>query len=314
MAEPPTPRAILARLQLRWLGSLGKARAFVAGARPRTLPASVVPVVVGTAVGVALGGARAWRAGAALVVSLAIQVGTNYASDYADGVRGTDRDRVGPTRLVAGGLASPRAVRRAALASFGVAGVAGLALASAVSWWLVPVGAACLAAGWFYTGGPRPYGYAGLGEVFAFVFFGLVAVVGTTFVVCGRLSGEAALAAVPVGLLVVALLVVNNLRDLDGDAAAGKRTLAVRMGEARTRRLYAATMLVPAAVVLPVARRRPGALVSLAATPLLVGPARTVLRGATGRALVPVLGETGRAQLVFGGLLALGILWGGRGR
>jgi 1,4-dihydroxy-2-naphthoate octaprenyltransferase len=312
VAERPTPRAILGRLQLRRLEALGQARAFVAGARPRTLPASLVPVAVGTAVGVAVGGARAWRAGAALVVSVAIQVGTNYANDYADGVRGTDRERVGPTRLVAGGLASPRAVRRAALASFGVAGGVGLALASAVSWWLVPVGAACLAAGWLYTGGPHPYGYLGLGEMFAFVFFGVVAVVGTTFVVCLRLSGEAALAAVPVGLLSVALLVVNNLRDLRSDAAAGKRTLAVRLGEARTRQFYAATMLAPAGAVLPLARRRPGVLLSLAAMPLLVGPARAVLRGATGGDLVPVLGATGRAQLVFGGLLALGILTGAR--
>ncbi|MHB8506962.1 MAG: 1,4-dihydroxy-2-naphthoate octaprenyltransferase, partial [Acidimicrobiales bacterium] len=177
---------------------------WVVGARLRTLPASVVPVAVGTAVAAADGRAVAWRAALAAVVALALQVGTNYANDYSDGVRGTDEGRVGPLRLVASGLASPAAVKRSAVAAFLVAAGAGVALAAAVSWWLLAVGAAAIAAGWLYTGGPRPYGYAGLGELFVFVFFGLVATVGTAYVQLGRLVGLAFLAAVPVGLLAVA--------------------------------------------------------------------------------------------------------------
>lgn len=189
---------------------------WVAGTRPRTLPASAVPVVVGTAVAGAEGHVIWWRAAAALVVAVAIQVGTNYANDYSDGVRGTDERRVGPVRLVASGLASPSAVRRAAVIAFGVAALAGLALAAAAGWWLILVGAASVAAGWLYTGGPRPYGYAGLGELFVFVFFGLVATVGTAYVQLERITGLAVAASVPVGLLAVALLVVNNLREHTG--------------------------------------------------------------------------------------------------
>jgi 1,4-dihydroxy-2-naphthoate octaprenyltransferase len=280
---------------------------WVAGARPRTLPVSVVPVLVGTAVGSAEGSVIWWRAAAALAVSLAIQVGTNYANDYSDGVRGTDTVRVGPVRLVASGLAAPREVKRAALVAFAVAAVAGLALAIAVSPVLIAVGVVSILAGWFYTGGPRPYGYAGLGEVFVFVFFGLVATVGSAYVQLERLTGLAVLAAIPVGLLAVALLVVNNLRDLIGDAAAGKRTLAVRLGAPATRRLYAACLLVPYPLVAGIAVARPWALLALASLPLAVPPVRRVLGGETGRGLVEVLGATGRVQLIFGLLLALGI-------
>jgi 1,4-dihydroxy-2-naphthoate polyprenyltransferase len=280
---------------------------WLAGARPRTLPASAVPVVVGTSVVAAEGHVIWWRAVAALVVAVAIQVGTNYANDYSDGMRGTDDRRVGPVRLVASGLASPSAVKRAALASFGVAAVVGLALAAAAGWWLILVGAASVAAGWLYTGGPRPYGYAGLGEVFVFVFFGLVATVGTAYVQLERVTGLAVAAAVPVGLLAVALLVVNNLRDIPGDTASGKRTLAVRVGDGVTRRLYTACVLVPFAIVPALAVARPGALLALAALPLAVVPVRKVLGGEAGRGLIPVLGATGRLQLVFGALLAVGI-------
>jgi 1,4-dihydroxy-2-naphthoate polyprenyltransferase len=280
---------------------------WVAGARPRTLPASAVPVVVGTAVANAEGQAIWWRAAAALVVAVAIQVGTNYANDYSDGVRGTDTRRVGPVRLVASGLAPAAAVRRAAIISFGVAALAGLALAAAAGWWLILVGAACVAAGWLYTGGPRPYGYAGLGELFVFVFFGLVATVGTTYVQLERITGLAVAASVPVGLLAVALLVVNNLRDIPGDTASGKRTLAVRVGDRVTRRLYAACVLIPFALLPALAVSRPGALLALAALPLAIVPVRRVLAGEEGRGLIPVLGATGRLQLVFGALLAIGI-------
>jgi 1,4-dihydroxy-2-naphthoate octaprenyltransferase len=280
---------------------------WVAGARPRTLPVSVVPVVVGTSVASAEGTVIWWRAAAALVVSVAIQVGTNYANDYSDGVRGTDTARVGPVRLVASGLASPPEVRRAALVAFGVAAVAGLGLAIAVNPLLIVVGAACILAGWLYTGGPRPYGYVGLGEVFVFVFFGLVATAGSAYVQLEQVTGLAVLAAVPVGLLAVALLVVNNLRDLTGDAAVGKKTLAVRLGAPATRLLYAACLLTPYALVVAIAVARPWALIALASLPLAVRPVRRVLARESGRGLIEVLVATGRVQLVFGLLLAMGI-------
>ena len=227
---------------------------WLAGARPRTLPAAVVPVAVGTAaaVGTVPGGLIWWRALAALVVSLALQVATNSANDCSDGVRGTDADdrRVGPVRLVGQGLASPGAVKRAALAAFAVAGVVGAALAVAVGPELFVVGALAIAAGWFYTGGPRPYGYAGLGEVFVFVFFGVVATAGSAYVQTGELTALALGASVPVGFLATALLVVNNLRDIPGDTAVGKRTLAVRLGDRSTRWLYVG-LLVATAVSVP---------------------------------------------------------------
>jgi 1,4-dihydroxy-2-naphthoate polyprenyltransferase len=285
---------------------------WVAGARPRTLPAAVVPVAVGTAAAVGEAGIVAWRAGAALVVALAIQVGTNYANDYQDGVRGTDDVRVGPVRMVASGLAPARTVRAAALVAFAVAGGAGLALAAAAGWVLLAVGAASFAAGWLYTGGPRPYGYAGLGEVFVFVFFGLVATVGSTYVQTERITGLSVLAAVPVGLLATALLVVNNLRDIPTDTVAGKRTLAVRLGAHWTRLLYLGLLTgAYAMIVLIGAVDRPTAALALPGAVLAMAPARLVRSGASGQALIPVLGATGRVQLVTGLLLALGLALGG---
>lgn len=280
---------------------------WVAGARPRTLPASVIPVAVGTAVAAAQGEGIWWRAAAALVVSVAIQVGTNYANDYSDGKRGTDAVRVGPVRLVASGLASAPAVKRAAIASFLVAALAGLALAAVAGWWLIALGAVCIAAGWLYTGGPRPYGYAGLGELFVFVFFGLVATAGTAYVQLEKVTGLAVLAGVPVGLLAVALLVVNNLRDIPGDTTAGKLTLAVRLGAPATRGVYVATLVVPFLTLGLIALVRPWALVALVAAPLALRPARRVLSGEVGRGLVEVLQATGQLQLAFGFLLAAGI-------
>ena len=282
--------------------------AWLAGARPRTLPAAVVPVVVGTAVASAQGDVVWWRAVAALVVALAIQVGTNYANDYSDGVRGTDQRRVGPVRLVAGGLASPVAVRRAAMTAFAVAAVVGAAVAVAVGPELLVVGAACFAAGWLYTGGPRPYGYAGLGEVFVFAFFGLVATAGSAYVHLERVTGLAMLASVPVGLLATALLVTNNLRDIPSDATAGKNTLAVRVGETWTRLLYLGCVAAAFASVLLIALLRPPALLALLALPLALRPAAAVASGASGRQLVPVLVATGKLQLAFGALLAAGIV------
>ena len=284
---------------------------WVAGARPRTLPAAVVPVAVGTAVAVGEGIVM-WRFLAALIVALAIQVGTNFANDYQDGVRGTDDVRVGPVRLVASGLASASDVRTAALASFGVAAVFGLALAAAVGWQLVLVGLLSFAAGWLYTGGPKPYGYLGLGEVFVFVFFGLVATVGSFYVQTSEVTALAVCAAVPVGLLATALLVVNNLRDIPTDAEAGKRTLAVRLGDRTTRIVYV-TMLVDVfllVVVLGVTARMP-ALLGLVGIRFAIPPIRRVQAGAKGPELIPVLGATGKAQLVTGVLLAFGLALGG---
>ena len=212
------------------------------GARPRTLPAAVVPVALGTAAAVGLPHHVWWRAGLALVVSLALQVGVNYANDYSDGVRGTDDVRVGPARLVGGGLAPAKAVKRAAFVAFGLAAVCGLVLAIVTSWWLLAVGAAAILAGWFYTGGPKPYGYLGLGEVFVFVFFGLVATAGTTYVVAERLTAVAWLLGAAAGSLACALLVVNNLRDIPTDRKVGKRTLAVRLGDRSTRLFYVALL------------------------------------------------------------------------
>lgn len=284
---------------------------WIEGARPRTLPAAVVPVAVGTAAAVGVAPVVAWRAAAALVVSLALQVGVNYANDYSDGVRGTDAEgaRVGPLRLVGSGVKSPSAVKRAAFASFAVAAVAGLALAAVVGWELIAVGVAAIAAAWFYTGGPRPYGYAGFGELFVFVFFGLVATVGSTYVHTGEVTGLSVGVAVPVGLLSTALLVVNNLRDIPGDTAAGKRTLAVRLGDRATRALYTGLLAVAFLVVPPVAAfGRIGAVAALAGIPFAQRPVVTVLEGARGPALIPVLGATGRIQLVVGALLTVG-LW-----
>jgi 1,4-dihydroxy-2-naphthoate octaprenyltransferase len=318
----------------------GPVKCWVLGARPRTLPAAIVPVVVGTAAAHPLSpragavgvyaplvhqaGAEVgvwWRALGALVVALAIQVGTNYANDYSDGIRGTDDARVGPLRLVASGLASPSAVKRAALLSFGVAGVAGLALAWATSWWILVVGAACLAAGWLYTGGPRPYGYAGLGEVFVFVFFGLVATVGTYYVQTLRMDQPVVwFAAVVVGLLATALLLANNLRDIETDRETGKHTLAVRVGRSAAGRCYVACVALPfvgvlAWAVLSVtgavgADHPAAAFLPLLALPLALAPARLATGDASGRALLPVLAATGRLQLVFGALLSVSLwLW-----
>ena len=284
------------------------ANPWVEGARPKTLPAAVVPVAVGTAVAFSQGEVVWWRALAALVVSVAVQVGTNYANDYSDGIRGTDDVRVGPVRLVASGLKAAPAVKRAAFLSFGVAAVAGLALAWAVTWWLVPVGAACFLAGWFYTGGPRPYGYAGLGEVFVFVFFGLVATTGSAFVHVEGVTLLAVGASVPVGALATALLVINNLRDIPTDTASGKRTLAVRLGDQDTRMLYLVLLTaVPIGAALLLAVVRPLAVAAILGVALGIPAAQAVRRGARGRDLIPVLVRTGQVQLAYGLLLAAGL-------
>ncbi len=289
----------------------GSAAMWLHGARPRTLPAAIVPVAVGTAAAVG-DGVIWWRAAMALVVAVAIQIGTNFANDYSDGIRGTDDEtRVGPARLVGDGLASPAAVKRATQLSFAVAAAAGLSLVVAVSWWLIVVGTASLLAGWFYTGGSRPYGYAGFGELFVFIFFGLVATVGSTFVQTESISALSWLAAVAVGFWATALMVTNNLRDIPTDTESDKVTLAVRLGDGRTRVLYIGLLLGAFVVVALVGSARPWALIALLALPLGIRPIRTVAGGTRGSGLVAVLADTGRLQLVAGSLFAAGIALSG---
>jgi 1,4-dihydroxy-2-naphthoate octaprenyltransferase len=283
------------------------ARDWVAGARPRTLPAAIVPVVVGSGVAFGYGRFWLWRAAAALLVALALQVGVNYANDYSDGIRGTDERRAGPVRLIASGLARPRQVLIAALGCFAVAGVTGLVLAAVTSWWLLVLGALAIAAAWFYTGGSRPYGYRALGEVAVFLFFGVAAVAGTAYVEMDRVAWLALAAAVPVGLLACALLVINNLRDIPTDAVTGKRTLAVVLGDRRTRALYVACVVLPFCAAAAIAVTAPFTLLVLAAAPFAVAPSRLVTKGASGPQLISALGQTGRLQLTFGALLTIGL-------
>ncbi|MCT9934054.1 1,4-dihydroxy-2-naphthoate polyprenyltransferase [Planotetraspora sp. A-T 1434] len=281
---------------------------WLAGARPRTLPAAVVPVAVGTGVAISEGGAVWWRALVALFVALALQIGVNYANDYSDGVKGTDKDRVGPMRLVGSGTAKPKEVLAAALICFLAAAVAGLVLVVATrAWWMLLVGLVSILAAWFYTGGSRPYGYRAMGEIAVFTFFGPVAVEGTTFVQLERLSWLSLAASISVGLLICALLVVNNLRDIGTDGVSGKRTLAVVLGDSRTRVLYSAALLLPFVVALALAPARPFTFLTVLALPLAIAPVKAVHSGATGPALIATLQQTGRLQLVFGALFALGL-------
>jgi len=284
---------------------------WVQGARPRTLPIAVSPVLVGTGAALGAGVVAPVRALLALLVAVALIVGVNYANDYSDGIRGTDDERVGPLRLVGAKLAAPAAVRTAALLSLSVAALAGLALvALSGQWWLVAVGAACIAGAWFYTGGRRPYGYAGLGEVAVFVFFGPVAVLGTVITQSGPPSPLAVVAAVGVGLLACAVLVANNLRDIPTDTDAGKRTLAVLLGDADTRRLYVALVVVPLLLSAGAAVRSWPMALGLLAAPLAVGPIRRVLRGAQGPQLIRVLAATVTTLLAWSVLTAVGLALG----
>jgi len=272
---------------------------WIEGARPRTLPNAVAPVIAGTGAAAWLGEAVWWKALLALVVSLALIVGVNYANDYSDGIRGTDDVRSGPLRLVGSKLASPRAVLTAALVSLLVGAGAGLALAVVSQPWLIAIGAACIAGAWLYTGGSKPYGYRGLGEVAVFVFFGLVAVLGTQYTQALRVDWVGLAMAVAMGSLSSAVLVANNLRDIPTDAESGKITLAVRLGDARTRILYIALLVVAFALTLVLMAATPWTAVGLVALPLAVRAAGPVRRGLGGRELIPVLRDTGLTMLVW---------------
>ena len=284
---------------------------WVAGARPRPLPAAIAPVILGTAAAHLLGRADLALAILALLVALSLQVGVNYANDYSDGIRGTDEARVGPVRLVGQRLAAPSNVKAAAMLSFAAAAMAGLALVGlSEAWIMLPLGALSVLAAWRYTGGDNPYGYRGLGEVYVFVFFGLMATLGTLYTQADAVSWFGLIGAIGVGALASAILVANNLRDIPTDIEHGKRTLAVRLGDARTRTLYVALFTASVVALGAMAWFEPWALLGLLAVPLGLKAVRTVRAGTTGRELIPVLAATGLYEVAYAVLIALGVVIG----
>lgn len=286
---------------------MATAAQWIEGARPRTLPNAIAPVIAGTGAAAAIDGAVWWKALLALGVSMALIIGVNYANDYSDGIRGTDDERVGPLRLVGSGVAAPGAVRGAAIASLALGALLGLILALFSAWWLILIGAACLAGAWFYTGGSTPYGYRGFGEIAVFVFFGLVAVLGTQFVQAGRVDWAGLALAVGVGSFSSAVLVANNLRDIPTDTETGKTTLAVRLGDTRTRTLHLALLAAPFLMTLVLVARTPWALVGLLAIPLAVRANTPVRKGKGGLELIPALRDSGLTMLAWSALTALAL-------
>jgi len=284
---------------------------WIQGARPKTLPAAIAPVVVGSACAHLENSMQNnWLNSVfALIVSLALQVAVNFANDYSDGIRGTDKDRVGPLRLVGSGAKKPADVKKATFLAFGVAAVFGFVLAATTSWWLLLVGVLCFLAGWFYTGGKHPYGYLGFGEVFVFIFFGVVATMGTTFVINQQLTLVSFLASVVVGCLACALLAVNNLRDIAGDATSNKRTLAVRIGESGARKFYILLFIVAGCSVVSIALLHPAAMIAMLGLAAAIKPIRRVYSGATGADLINVLVMTGRVQILVAIALSVGLIF-----
>ncbi|MEU0501649.1 1,4-dihydroxy-2-naphthoate polyprenyltransferase [Nocardia sp. NPDC004278] len=286
---------------------MATAAQWIEGARPRTLPNAIAPVLAGTGAAASIDGAVWWKAVLALLVSLALIIGVNYANDYSDGIRGTDDVRVGPLRLVGQKLASPAAVKNAAIISLAIGAVFGLVLVIATAWWLLLVGAACLAGAWYYTGGSKPYGYSGFGELAVFVFFGLIGVLGTEFVQAERIEWAGLVLAVGVGAFSSAVLVANNLRDIPTDTESGKVTLAVKLGDPRTRTLHLALLAVPFIATLLLVVRTPWALVGLVAVPLAVRANAPVRSGKGGLELIPALRDSGLALLVWSAVTALAL-------
>lgn len=283
---------------------------WIQGARPKTLPAAIAPVVVGAACAQLESSTQNnWlNAVFALAVSLALQVAVNYANDYSDGIRGTDKNRVGPLRLVGSGAKKPADVKKATFLAFGVAAVFGFVLAATTTWWLLLVGVFCFLAGWFYTGGNHPYGYLGFGEVFVFIFFGVVATMGTTFVINEQLTLVSFLASVVVGCLACALLAVNNLRDIAGDQISNKKTLAVRIGESGARKFYISLFIVAGFAVILIALSYSAALIAMLGLAVAVKPIKRVYAGANGADLIDVLVMTGRVQIFVAISLSVGLL------
>ncbi|GAA0951817.1 1,4-dihydroxy-2-naphthoate polyprenyltransferase [Kribbella koreensis] len=283
---------------------------WIEGARPRTLPAAIAPVLVGTGAAAYLDAFVWWKALLALGVALMLQIGVNYANDYSDGIRGTDENRVGPLRLVGAKVATPQQVKTVAFTCFGIGAALGLVLAITTTWWLLVPGAASILGAWFYTGGKKPYGYRALGEISVFLFFGLVAVLGTTYVQAEKLHWTAVAGAVAIGSIACALLVANNLRDIPTDSVTGKRTLAVVLGAANSRRLYAALIALAFILAAVSAVATPWTLLALVALPLAAKAAKTVLSDAVGPALIPVLQGTGLTELVYAIGLTVGLFLG----
>ncbi|WP_026555967.1 1,4-dihydroxy-2-naphthoate polyprenyltransferase [Arthrobacter sp. 35W] len=282
---------------------------WIQGARLRTLPIAMAPVVIGSAAAYELGGFHWVNALLAAVVAFFMQVGVNYANDYSDGIRGTDEVRVGPLRLVGSGVATPRSVKLAAFGSFGVAMLAGLALVVLTqTWWLLLVGAGCVLAAWGYTGGKNPYGYMGLGDVFVFVFFGPVATLGTTYTQAGQISAAAVVGSIGTGLIACALLMANNVRDIPTDTEVGKRTLAVRLGDTWARRSYVLMLALAIALVLVLAPSIPWMLLVLLLIPACLMPSWLVLKGKKRKSLIPVLKQTGLINLGYAALFAAGLV------
>ncbi|MET3810144.1 1,4-dihydroxy-2-naphthoate polyprenyltransferase [Arthrobacter sp. UYEF3] len=288
---------------------MATAAQWIQGARMRTLPAAIAPVLIGSAAAYAMDAFRPVNALLAAMVALLLQLGVNYANDYSDGIRGTDEDRVGPLRLVGSGVAKPEHVKRAAFAAFGLAMLFGLALVIITqAWWLILVGLGCVFAAWGYTGGKNPYGYLGLGDLFVFVFFGLVATLGTTYTQAGRLSGEAVVGAIGTGLIACALLMANNVRDIPTDRVAGKKTLAVRLGDKHARESYVLMLAVAILLVIVLAPARPWMLIVLLLIPAILMPSWLMISGRRRKSLIPVLKQTGLINLGYAVLFSLGLV------